>query len=95
MNFDETIQLQILRLKASTSGRGPILEHILENSETPVVRQMCAKVSVVMYADLEEVCNLLDMTKREFIEQAVGDALKRAHVAINASGVVDQLTLGD
>lgn len=95
MNFDETIQLQILRLKASTSGRGPILEHMLDTQETPEVRQMCAKVSVQMYADLESVVSLLDMTKREFIEQAVGDALKRAHAAINASGVIDQLTLGD
>ena len=95
MNFDETIQLQILRLKASYSGRGPLLEHVLETNDIPEVRQMCAKVSVKLYADLEEVTNLLGMTKREFIEEAVGDALKRAHAAIDASGVVDQLTLGE
>ena len=94
MNFDETIQLQVLKLKSSYSGRGPILEHILEKHDTPEVRQMCAKVSTVLYDDLEQVCSLLDMTKRDFIESAVGDALKRAHEVINRSGVVEQMTLG-
>jgi len=96
MNFDETIQLQVLKLKASYSGRGPILEHLLDQADgqpgTPV-RQMCAKVSTVLYADLEQVCSLLEMSKREFIETAVGDALQRAHEVINRSGVVEQMTL--
>lgn len=93
MNFDETIQLQVLKLKATTAGRGAILEHVIENSDTPVLRQMCAKVSHVMYDDLEQVCSLLDMSKREFIETAVSDALERAHEVINRSGVIEQMTL--
>jgi hypothetical protein len=93
VNFDETIQLQVLKLKATNAGRGAILEHIIENSDVPVLRQMCAKVSHVMYDDLEQVCNLLDMSKREFIETAVSDALERAHEVINRSGVIEQMTL--
>lgn len=96
MNFEETIQLQVLKLKATTGGiRGAILEQLLEESgEHPAIRQMCAKVSSVLYDDLEEVCALLDLSKREFIEAAVKDALARAHAVIDRSGVIDQMELG-
>jgi hypothetical protein len=33
------------------------------------------------------------MSKREFIETAVSDALERAHEVINRSGVIEQMTL--
>lgn len=94
MNFEETIQLQVLKLKASNSGRGPLLEHMLEHADVPQVRQMCAKVSTVMYDDLESVCQILDMTKREFIETAVSDALQKAHEIISRSGSLEQLQRG-
>lgn len=90
MNFEETIQLQVLKLKAQTSIRGRLLDHVLESDDNPIpVRQMCAKVSTALYEDLENVCVLLDMSKREFIETAVSDALQRAHEVIDRSGVMD------
>lgn len=80
MNFDEIIQLQVLKLKSQASGiRGPLLDQMLEQNETPLVRQMCAKVSVELYNELESVCNLLGLSKREFIESAVNEAVTRAH----------------
>ena len=96
MNFDETIQLQVLKLKAMSGGiKGKLLDQLLEEAgETAHVRQMCAKVSHLVYEDLEQVCQLLDMSKREFIEAAVVDALAKAHEVINRSGVMDQLELG-
>lgn len=97
MNFDETIQLQVLKLKAMSGGiKGKFLDQLLEEAgETAQVRQMCAKVSYLVYEDLEQVCSLLDMSKREFIETAVVDALQRAHQVIDRSGVMDQFELGD
>lgn len=89
MNFQETIQLQVLKLKAQNSIRGQLLDHVLEQDNIPGVRQMCAKVSNQLYDDLENVCALLDMSKREFIETAVADALARAHEVIDSSGVMD------
>lgn len=97
MTLDETIQLQVLKLKSTSGGlQGRILDQLLEEAgeSHPLVRQMCAKVSHVMYEDLEQVCQLLDMTKREFIEVAVGDALAKAHDVIEASGVMKQYELG-
>jgi hypothetical protein len=97
MKFDETIQLQVLKLKAMSGGvRGRMLDQLLEEAgEAAPVRQMCAKVSHIVYEDLEQVCGLLDMSKREFIEGAVIDALARAHEVINRSGVMEQFELGD
>lgn len=93
MNFEELIQLQVLKLKAENAGRGPLLDHLIDQAgDHPQIRQMCAKVSSVMYDDLESVCGLLDMSKREFIESAVRDALERAHDVLNRSGVIDELT---
>ena len=37
-----------------------------------------AKVSPELYAALENVCQMLDLTKREFIESAVADAVQLA-----------------
>lgn len=93
MNFEEVIQLQVLKLKAQSSGRfGHLTDHLLESvPETPEIRQMCAKVSSLLYDDLEQVCGLLDLSKREFIESAVSDALKRAHEVIDRSGLMEVL----
>lgn len=95
MTFDETIQLQVLKLKSMSGGlSGRVLDQLLEEAgETAPVRQMCAKVSHLVYEDLEQVVGLLDMTKREFIEAAVIDALAKAHEVINRSGVIEQLEL--
>lgn len=90
MDFDELVQLQVLKLKAQQRGKGPFLEQVIEQAgDVPELRQMCAKVSRAMYDDLEQVCGLLDMSKREFIEAAVSDALTRAHQVIDRSGVVE------
>jgi hypothetical protein len=96
MNFDETIQLQVLKLKAMGGGiNGRMLDQLLEEAgETAPVRQMCAKVSHIVYEDLEQVVQLLDMSKREFIEAAVIDALAKAHDVIDRSGVMKQFELG-
>lgn len=91
MNLQEVIQLQVLKQKAAHSGRGMLLERLIESGEamedgTMPVRQMCAKVSVVLYRELENVCGALDMTKREFIEAAVEDAIAQAKAVIDKSG---------
>jgi len=90
MNFEETIQLQVLKLKAQSCIRGHLLDHVLESENPPIqVRQMCAKVSTQLYDELENVCGLLDMSKREFIEGAVADAISRAKDVIDRSGVLE------
>lgn len=92
MQFEELIQLQVLKQKALNSGRlnRDLLEQVIEEGGADLpLRQMCAKVSVELYLDLENTCNALDMTKREFIEAAVSDAIRRAKVAFEKAGGVE------
>lgn len=91
MRFDEVIQLQVLKLKAVQQGAnmGRLIDAAIDQGELPQLRQMCAKVHPEMYDRLEQVTNLLDMSKREFIEGAVADALLRAEDVISRSGALD------
>lgn len=93
MNLQELIQLQVLKQKAVHSGRGAILERLIEagEAENLPLRQMCAKVSVQLYQELENTCSALDMTKREFIEAAVSDAIDQARVVIEKSGGLEAM----
>lgn len=92
MNLEEILQFQVLKRKSERAGRGSLLESALEHDlvDEPL-RQMCAKVSAELYRDLENICGALDMTKREFIEAAVSDALDRARDHINKAGGVAAL----
>lgn len=90
MRFDEVIQLQVLKLKALNSGAnmGRLIDVAIDQGELPQLRQMCAKVHPEMYERLEQVINLLDMSKREFIEGAVSDALACAEEVIARFGAL-------
>lgn len=93
MNFDELIQLQVLKLKASVTGAQPMngkfTDQLIEQGALPELRQMCAKVHPSLYAALEQVCDLLDMSKRQFIEAAVSDAVLRAHQTLDKYKALD------
>jgi hypothetical protein len=94
MNFEELIQLQVLKLKATAQGRipGRLADALIESGElqAPELKQMCAKVTQELYARLENVTSALDMSKREFIEAAVMDAIVKAEDAIERSGAFTQ-----
>lgn len=90
MKLDEVLQLQVLKLKAQQSGAGnKLTEALIERTEGDL-RNMCAKVSPQLYSKLEEVCSLLDMTKRQFIEAAVNDAISKAEELIDRTGALAQ-----
>lgn len=91
MNLDEKIQLKVLQLKAGFGGH--LVDRMIEQAGDEIpLRQMCAKVSPALYDRLEQLTNLLDMSKREFIEAAVIDACARAEDVIERSGVMREIT---
>ena len=95
MDFAEVIQLHVLKLKALTHGvnNGRLVDDAIEQGQLPELRQLCAKVHPHVHDRLEQVTSLLSMTKREFIEGALIDALNRAEDAIEASGSLQQRSL--
>lgn len=88
MQFEEVLQLQVLRAKAGYDNArltDRLIESLPEGDNG--IRQMCAKVSIQLIEDLNEVCTRLDMSKRQFIEAAVIDAVKRAHEVMERHGL--------
>lgn len=94
VKLDEVLQLQVLKLKAVQSGQtfsGRLMDKLIEEGEGKIeVRNMCAKVHPELYEHLEQVCSLLDMTKRQFIEAAVADAVQKAEELIERHGALKQ-----
>lgn len=91
MNFDEKIQLKVLQLKAGMFD-GKLIDHLIEGSDTPALRQMCAKITPQLHDRLDQMTSLLDMSKREFVEAALIEALNKAEEVLERSGAIRQLT---
>ena len=80
MNFDELVTLQLLKRKALMTGAHPhprSVDTLIDSADSPEIRQLCAKVTRTLYARVEEACSVLDLTKRQFVEWAVSDAVAR------------------
>lgn len=74
--FDEFITYRSLHLKyASSHNLGFFPDEILDVSQ---FRNVCAKLHPELIDRLESTIGLLGMTKRDFIELALLDALDRA-----------------
>jgi hypothetical protein len=56
-------------------------------ASSPVVKNVCAKLSVALSDEIDSVCSLLDISKRAFIEAALQDALQKAKAVIESEGV--------
>lgn len=72
----EILTYNILKFKDSCKNTG-ITEYLLEQSPdiNPDTKNVCAKLSIPLAARLDEVVNLLDMSKRLFIQTAIINAL--------------------
>lgn len=75
--------LEYLVLQAKYGDRGyDLVDHAIEKGEVVEVRNMCAKVHPVLIERLEDVCKMLDVSKRRFIESAVSAAVHEAEQLI-------------
>jgi len=90
MNIDDLVQFQILKHRATASG---IHTDLHEQFDIPDCRQLCAKVHLSVHARLESVTGLLDITKRQFIEAALIQALDAAEAAISKTDAFDRREL--
>lgn len=97
--FDQVMQYRALAFKFSFSGgSGNALDDMLENAVTSgVVEQaipmqnVCAKLSVDLVQQMEEKINILDISKRRFIELAVIQALHRIDEIFSELDVFENL----
>jgi hypothetical protein len=74
------------------NAANPLTEHVLERgAELPAITNVCAKVSTQLSQEIDHYCNLLNLSKRKFLEAAMIDALERMKTIASEEGVFDYL----
>lgn len=89
MTPSQTIQLQALKLKATIDGHHPqIVDALLnqpENAEEVKkdFRNVCALISHYQFDELESICSLLDLSKREVISMALSEFFPKVKAIVS------------
>jgi hypothetical protein len=68
--------------------RGADLANLVASDELGrgILKNVCAKVTPVLAEEIDQVCDLLGVNKREFLEAAFLDAVDRARAIFEAEG---------
>lgn len=92
MTFDELIRYKALHLKYISSN-SDFVDMLIDGDVEHMVplKNVCAMVSQPLFDELTNVCGLLDISKRAFIEAALVVALGKAAEIIDAEQVVEHL----
>lgn len=95
MKSEEMLMLQALKLKKLNSKgfEGPDLveQLILQNPDAAKekLRNICAFISPDLFSEIDSLCNLLDLSKREFVEMALVDLVAKAHAVIQQTNAME------
>ena len=83
-HFDQFIQMKVLQFKFETVGgdSGPLIDHLWADPDhrpqlEKQMKQVCFPISVQLFERMEQKLSLLGLTKRQFLEVALIDALRR------------------
>jgi hypothetical protein len=85
MTPSQVIQLQALKLKATIDGHHPaMMDSIIENPANKEglkkdFRNVCALIPALQFESLEQLCSMLDLSKREVISMALNVFIPMAH----------------
>lgn len=97
MKSEELLMLQALKLKKMNSRgyEGPDLvdQLILQNPDgaKEKLRNICAFISPELFGQIDSLCDLLDLSKREFVEMALVDLVSKAHAVIDQTNAMEGL----
>ena len=97
MKSEEMLMLQALKLKKLNSkgydGPDLVEQLILQNPDATKekLRNICAFISPELFADIDSLCGLLDLSKREFVEMALIDLVAKAHAVIQQTNAMEGL----
>lgn len=85
MNTTDTLTLKALELKQTISGSSDLgdkmLDSLIDKNGEMVkekMRNICAFISNELFADVEQLCNNLGLSKRVVIEMALIDIIAKA-----------------
>lgn len=91
--IDSLVTLKSLELVTSTSGINDGITNLLLDDPQfhALTKNVCAKFSVELSDRIDNVCGLLGISKRRFMEAAVIDALEKSSQIMEAEGVFARL----
>lgn len=90
-DFKRFLQYRALDLKFSLQGTD-IADAVIESGAEPVpLRNVCAKLTVELAERIDQVAANLGVTKRQFIERALIEAMDQADAMLAEVGVWDEL----
>ena len=93
MKFDALIRYKALD-QVYSLGNAQFIDHFLQDpavQEGLGTRKIQFDATPGLFQELEQVVSLLDMSKREFLEAAISDALKKAHQIISEEEVIEKI----
>lgn len=89
MTPSEIVQLHALKLKhlhhRGNSGGGDLLEVLAQQNPEAFkseLRNICALITPSLFSEVENLCNVLDFSKREFVEMALLDFVDKTNAII-------------
>lgn len=95
MNTHQTLMLQALKIKQlNTQGfmatSGDLIGDFLEQPDVKAkMKNICAFISPQLFGEVEEMGNLLDLSKRQIVEMALVDFLNKAQAVIQEVDVFE------
>jgi hypothetical protein len=101
MNTIDTLTLKALQLKQTINGGGfgsDMVDHLIEkNPEVTkeAMRNICAFISKELFAEVEQTCTNLSLSKRQLIEMALIDIIAKADEIMDRHNVFEDLLLDD
>ena len=97
MKFEELIRYKALAVKNTISGNSTIFDVLKENDakDMPNTRNICAIIHVSLFEKVESITSLLNISKRQFVEEALIEAVERASAVVNEVNPMEFVAEGD
>ena len=94
MKSEEILMLQALKLKKlNTRGYDgmDLVQHLVDQNEEAKtkLRNICAFISPELFEEINSLTNLLDLSKREFVEMALQDLVAKSHAVLEQTNAME------
>ena len=95
MKSEEILMLQALKLKKlNTRGYDgmDLVQHLVDQNEDAKtkLRNICAFISPQLFEEINSLTNLLDLSKREFVEMALQDLVAKSHAVLEQTSAMQE-----
>lgn len=95
MKSEEILMLQALKLKKlNTRGYDgmDLVQHLVDQNEEAKtkLRNICAFISPELFEEINSLTNLLDLSKREFVEMALQDLVAKSHAVLEQTSAMKE-----